>query len=77
MHREDGLDFSRVTTFNLDEYIGLDAAHPQSYQRFMRENLFAHINVPETGIHIPDGMTGDVPGECAEYERRIADAGGH
>lgn len=76
MHQDEGLDFSRVTTFNLDEYVGLDAGHPQSYHRFMRDNLFRHINVPEGSIHIPDGMTSDVPGTCSNYERSIREAGG-
>ena len=76
MHREEGLDFSRVTTFNLDEYMGLAADHPQSYHRFMHENLFDHINVPPDRIHIPDGMTQDVPGLCEDYEQRIRLAGG-
>jgi glucosamine-6-phosphate deaminase len=76
LHREEGLDFRRVTTFNLDEYIGLATDHPQSYHRFMQENLFRHLNIPAAQIHIPDGMTDDVPGFCEEYERRIRDAGG-
>jgi len=76
MHREEGLDFSRVTTFNLDEYIGLAPDHPQSYHRFMHENFFCHINIRKENIHIPDGMTGDVPGFCEDYEKRIAKAGG-
>ncbi|MCL5769991.1 MAG: 6-phosphogluconolactonase, partial [Planctomycetes bacterium] len=46
MHKEEGLDFSRVTTFNLDEYVGLSANHPQSYHYFMHENFFKHVNIP-------------------------------
>lgn len=76
IHREEGLDFSRVTTFNLDEYIGLPPDHPQSYHQYMQENVFAHLNIPEEQIHLPDGMTRDVPGFCAEYEERIRKAGG-
>ncbi len=76
MHREEGLDFSRVTTFNLDEYIGLPPNHPQSYNRFMHENLFDGINIPRERIHIPDGVTNDIPGFCAKYEQDIVDAGG-
>ena len=64
MHREDGLDFSGVTTFNLDEYVGLGGDHPQSYHAFMWENLFGHINVPRGTVHIPDGMTDDIPAYC-------------
>ena len=76
MHREDGLDFSKVTTFNLDEYVGLPPEHSQSYHAFMDEHFFRHVNVPRERIHIPDGMARDVPGECAHYEEAIRAAGG-
>ncbi len=76
MHREEGLDFSGVTSFNLDEYIGLATDHPQSYHRFMFENLFNHINMATDRIHVPDGMTADVPAFCADYEQSIRAAGG-
>lgn len=76
MHREDALDFSKVTTFNLDEYVGLPPEHAQSYHAFMDEHLFRHINVPRANIHIPDGMAADIPAECARYEADIAAAGG-
>lgn len=76
LHQEEGLDFSQVTTFNLDEYIGLAPDHPQSYHRFMFENLFNHINMAPERIHIPDGMTADVPAFCAAYEQAIHEAGG-
>lgn len=70
------LDWSRVTTFNLDEYIGLPGGHPQSYHSYMEENFFRHVNIPAANRHIPDGNAADVPAACAEYERRIVDAGG-
>lgn len=76
MHREHGLDFSRVTTFNLDEYVGLDPHHPQSYHAFMWENLFNHINVPREQIHIPNGQAKDISAFCREYEESIHRAGG-
>ena len=76
MHREQKLDFSGVTTFNLDEYAGLPPEHPQSYHTFMDEHFFRHVNVPRSRIHIPNGMTDDVPGECARYEAAIRAAGG-
>jgi glucosamine-6-phosphate deaminase len=76
LHREEGLDFSQVVTFNLDEYIGLPADHEQSYRRFMNENLFEHINIRMENTHVPDGMAEDVPATCAAYERAIVDAGG-
>jgi glucosamine-6-phosphate deaminase len=78
LHREEGLSFANVVTFNLDEYFGIGRDHPESYRRFMREQLFDHIDVPEANIHLPDGT---VPMEavfahCAAYERAIAEAGG-
>jgi len=76
MHREDGLDFSRVTTFNLDEYVDLPPEHPQSYHAFMHENLFRHINIAPDRAHIPNGKAADVPAECARYEAAIRAAGG-
>ncbi|NOU35218.1 MAG: glucosamine-6-phosphate deaminase [Kiritimatiellaceae bacterium] len=75
-HKEQGLDFSKVTTFNLDEYVGLSADHHASYHRFMKGNLFDGINVPETNIHIPDGLTKNLAEYCAAYEKSIRDAGG-
>jgi glucosamine-6-phosphate deaminase len=76
MHQKEGLDFSKVTTFNLDEYVGLSPLHDQSYHYFMRENLFNHINIPERAIHIPDGMAGDIDSFCLWYEQEIVRAGG-
>ncbi|HET6409569.1 MAG TPA: glucosamine-6-phosphate deaminase [Chthoniobacteraceae bacterium] len=76
MHREEGLDFSKVTTFNLDEYVGLDPKHPQSYHAFMWENLFGHINISPDRVHIPDGLASDIPEFCREYEESIRRAGG-
>jgi glucosamine-6-phosphate deaminase len=76
IHREEGLDFSRVTTFNLDEYLGLEKDHPQSYHSFMWKHLFSQINIAPENVHVPDGMTEDVPAFCAEYERRITAVGG-
>ncbi len=76
MFREGVVDFSKVTTFNLDEYCGLDEENPQSYHYFMREHLFGHVNVPEDGVHIPNGMAADVEKECGEYDEAIKRAGG-
>ena len=76
MHREDGLDFARIRTFNLDEYVGLPHEHPQSYHASMQENVFRHINVPRENIRIPNGLAADVPAECAAYEAAIRAAGG-
>jgi glucosamine-6-phosphate deaminase len=76
MHREEGLDFSQVVTFNLDEYVGLGPEHPQSYRYFMQQSLFDHINIHPGNTHIPDGMAGDFEVFCDNYERQIRDVGG-
>lgn len=75
-HREEGLDFSHVTTFNLDEYVGLAPSHPQSYRHFMQANLFDHINIDHARTHVPDGRALDFPRFCEMYEQRIRDSGG-
>ncbi len=75
-HQSDGLDFSQVVTFNLDEYVGLEPGHPQSYRHFMDEHLFSHVNVQAPNTHVPDGMAECLSAHCEEYERRIKDAGG-
>ena len=76
MHRENGLDFSKATTFNLDEYVNLDPTHPASYHQFMEENFFSHVNIRRESVHIPNGMVADVPAHCSDYERAIRKAGG-
>jgi glucosamine-6-phosphate deaminase len=76
MHQEEGLDFSQVTTFNLDEYVGLTHKHPQSYHYFMYENLFRHINIPKQNIYIPSGTTDNYEAFCKWYEQRIVESGG-
>ena len=76
MHQEEGLDFSQVTTFNLDEYVGLTQNHPQSYHYFMHENLFKHVNIPKQNIYIPSGTTDNYAAFCQWYERRIKECGG-
>ena len=76
LHKEEGLDLSRVVTFNLDEYVGLAHDHPQSYHYFMNENLFKHVNVNPKNIHIPDGTAKDIPGFCRWYEEQMIRAGG-
>lgn len=76
MHKDEGLDFSKVTTFNLDEYYGLDPAHPQSYHYFMHENLFKHINIQPERIHVPSGTAEDISAFCQWYEDEIERAGG-
>lgn len=76
MHKEENLDFSNVTTFNLDEYVGLPRDHSQSYFHYMHENFFKHINIKHSRINIPDGMAADIPAHCSAYETAIESAGG-
>lgn len=76
MHQYEGLDFSKVTTFNLDEYIGLPPTHDQSYHYFMQENFFKSVNIDPRYIHVPHGMTKDVTHFCSWYEERIESFGG-
>lgn len=75
-HREKGLDFSQVTTFNLDEYLSLPPSHPQSYRYFMDEHLFKHINIPPGNIHVPYGHAESVLEFCDWYEEQIKRVGG-
>jgi glucosamine-6-phosphate deaminase len=76
-HKEEGLDFTRAVTFNLDEYIGLTPNHPQSYHYYMYQNFFYHINISPENIHIPEGVVGeDHEGYCEQYEESIRRAGG-
>ena len=70
------MDFSRVRSVNLDEYKGLAPDHPQSYRRFMQENLFDHISIRPENTWVPDGMTTDVDAMCDDYERTIEELGG-
>ncbi|MGQ1890064.1 glucosamine-6-phosphate deaminase [Thermophagus sp. OGC60D27] len=78
MHKEEGLSFKNVVTFNLDEYYPMSPECKQSYVKFMHENLFDHIDIPRENVHIPDG-TVELPqmeGFCAEYEEKIKSFGG-
>ena len=70
------LDFSRVSTVNLDEYRGLAHTDPQSYYYFMQENLFDHVNIDKTATHVPDGTNPDAADACAKHEQIIKSLGG-
>ncbi|MBQ8561960.1 MAG: glucosamine-6-phosphate deaminase [Spirochaetaceae bacterium] len=70
------VSFEHVVTFNMDEYVGLPADHPQSYHFFMWDNFFNHINIKKENVHILNGMAKDLAAECAAYEKAIADVGG-
>ena len=75
-YRAGELDFSQITSINLDEYVGLGADHPQSYRRFMQENLFDHVNISAAKTFVPNGLAADPAAECAAYDRRIEELGG-
>ena len=68
--------FREVTTFNLDEYVGIPSHHPGSYYTYMRKHLFDHVDVDPSRVHIPDGSAPDLNAECARYEAGIKAAGG-
>ena len=83
MYKEGSLDFRHVVTFNLDEYIGIPKTDPNSYYTFMHEQLFSHINIDASNIHIPNGMLGNIDRNlevyeafCESYEREIEESGG-
>src|SRR5438067_9450640 len=76
MHERGELDFSRVMTYNLNEYVGLPSNRPQSYAYFMQQNSFQHVNVQPQNINVPSGTTSNYPAFCDWYEKRIAESGG-
>jgi glucosamine-6-phosphate deaminase len=78
LHREEGVSFRSVVTFNLDEYWPMQPDALQSYHRFMREHLFDHLDIPVEAIHIPDGMLprSEILAACGRYEELIREAGG-
>jgi glucosamine-6-phosphate deaminase len=79
LHLVEGLDFSRVIGFGLDEYVGLSPDHPQSYHYFMADRLWNHVNIPQNSWHLPSpwGLNDAwIKRMCLEYERRILSSGG-
>ncbi len=76
LHKEEGLDFSNVTTFNLDEYVGIDEDHPNSYHYFMKEVFFDHINIDLKNTFVPDGKAENPEEYCKEYDKLIEEKGG-
>ncbi len=70
------LDVSQLTTFNLDEYIGLSAQHPQSYNYYMHQHLFNQFKIPEHNVHLPDGLAADIEQACLAYSSAIQSRGG-
>ncbi|MGN7786269.1 glucosamine-6-phosphate deaminase [Niabella sp. 22666] len=78
MHKEEGLSFSNVISFNLDEYYPISKEAPQSYNRFMHNHLFDHVDIKPENINIPNGeiKKEDIKVACADYEKKIEAAGG-
>ncbi|MDR2102354.1 MAG: glucosamine-6-phosphate deaminase [Treponema sp.] len=76
LRKEGRLSFARVVTFNMDEYVGLPPDHPQSYHRFMWDNLFSQVDIKPENVHILNGMAPDLTEECESYEAAISAAGG-
>ena len=75
MYENNQVDFSQVTSVNLDEYVGLPANHPQSYSYFMNEYLFKHINIDKANTFVPNGIADDLEQECKIYDQRLRDLG--
>lgn len=78
LHKEEGLSFANVVSFNLDEYCGLPHEHKESYWYFMHQNLFNHIDIKPENVNLPSGMLADadIPAHCTAYEQKIKDNGG-
>ena len=75
-YQKQKVDFSKVKTFNLDEYLNLSEKDPQSYAYYMKDNFFSHININPLNTNIPNSLTTDVEKECQDYEEKIKEAGG-
>ncbi len=76
LHKDEHLDFSLCTTFNLDEYVGLMPSDPNSYRHYMNHHLFRHVNIDSRNTHLPNGMAQDLDAECRRYEETIKRCGG-
>jgi glucosamine-6-phosphate deaminase len=77
MYKAGKVSFADVVTYNMDEYLGLPADHPQSYHRFMWDNFFSHVDIQKENVHILDGMAGDPDAECEAYEKSVSAGGVH
>ncbi|NGY70106.1 glucosamine-6-phosphate deaminase [Priestia megaterium] len=76
LHEKEKLDFSQVVTFNLDEYIGLEPNHPQSYTRYTWDNFLSKVNIQKQNVHIPPGIFNDDKQVLKEYDQKMLEAGG-
>lgn len=75
-HQENGTSYKQVKTFNLDEYVGLDGNHPQSYRYFMDDHFFNHVDIPNEQTHVPNGKAPNLDAECEQYENVLKTSGG-
>ncbi|RXJ02549.1 glucosamine-6-phosphate deaminase [Anaerobacillus alkaliphilus] len=75
-YKQNQTSYQNITSFNLDEYIGLSKDHPNSYHQYMEQILFQHIDIPKANIHLPDGLATDIALECKNYEELIEVNGG-
>lgn len=75
-HQKNGTSYEKITSFNLDEYVGLSGDNPNSYRFYMDDHLFNHINIQNANTYVPHGDADDIQKECAEYEELIANSGG-
>ena len=76
LHKSGEVSFKNVVTFNMDEYVGLEESHPESYHSFMWNNFFSHIDINPENVHILNGNAEDLVAECEAYEAAIVEAGG-
>lgn len=76
MNKNKEIDFSKIKTVNLDEYVGLGEENPQSYRYFMNENLFNHVNINKSNTFVPNGLAKDLDEETKNYDKRIDELGG-
>ena len=76
LHKAGEVSFKNVVTFNMDEYVGLEESHPESYHSFMWNNFFSHIDIDKNNVHILNGNAEDLMAECQAYEEAIVAAGG-
>ena len=76
LHKAGEVSFKNVVTFNMDEYVGLEESHPESYHSFMWTNFFSHIDIDANNVHILNGNAEDLTAECEAYEAAIVEAGG-
>lgn len=75
-HKKGLVSFKYVKTFNMDEYVGLAHDHPQSYNAFMWQHLFSHVDIEQENVHILDGACEDLEAECKKFELKMEEAGG-